>query len=64
MGSAKNAAVKGYIRLPKSIRRHTDGLVRNRGKYTESLERRSEKGKQLLKAKLRKVLGGEVKKKR
>ena len=61
MGSAKNAAVKVYIRLPKSMRRFTDPHVRGRAKYVATIENRSEKGKQLLKGGLRKVLGGKGK---
>jgi len=48
MGSAKEAAVKGYIRLPKAVRRFTDPLVQNRGKAQELYEKRRQKGKQLL----------------
>jgi len=62
MGSAKEAAVKGYIRLPKAVRRHTDPLVKNRGKAKAFYERRAEKGKQILKGKLKNL--SKTKKKR
>lgn len=55
--------MKGYIRLPKAIRRHTDPLVKNRGKAQAGFEKRREKGKQLLKGKLRSIAVG-VKKRR
>jgi len=51
MGSAKDATVKGYIRLPKAVRRFTDPLVKNRGKAQEIFERRRQKGRQMLKGK-------------
>ena len=57
MGSARDAAVKGYIRLPKAIRCHIDPLVKNRGKAQASFEKRSQKGKQILKGKLRALAG-------
>ena len=58
MGSAKDAAVKGYIRLPKAVRRFTDPLVKNRGKAQELYEKRRQKGKQMLKGKMRAAAGG------
>ena len=58
MGSAKEAAVKGYIRLPKAVRRFTDPLVKNRGKAQELYEKRRKRGKQMLKGRLGAVAGG------
>src|SRR4030042_1416250 len=43
MGSARDAAVKGYIRLPKGVRHFTDPLVKNRAKTPESFEKAAER---------------------
>ena len=64
MGSARNLAVKGYIRLPKAIRCHTDPLVRNRAKTQESFEKHAEKGKKILKGKLKTVMVGAKRRRR
>ena len=58
MGSARDAAVKGYIRLPNGIRKHTDPLVRNRAKTQAAFQRRREKGKQTVKGGVKRFLMG------
>ena len=65
MGSAKDAAVKGYIRyVPKPVRRFTDPLVKNRAKTQESFERHAEKGRKILKGKLKAMLVGAKRRRR
>jgi len=58
MGSAKDAAVKTYIHLPKGIRRHTDPLVKNRAKTQAAFQRRKEKGKQTVRGGIKRLLMG------
>jgi hypothetical protein len=58
MGSARDLAVKGYIRLPKAIRSHTDPLIRNRAKTQMSLEKHAEKGRKILGDRLRTIVAG------
>lgn len=62
MGSAKDAVTRKYIRLPKSIRQHTDPLVKNRGKATAVYKRKRAKGKKHVHHVLKRLMG--VKKKK
>lgn len=48
----KDTAVKGYIRLPKGVRKITDPLIQNRAIPQDFLDKSSEKGKQWLKKKI------------
>jgi len=51
-GKVKDTAVKGYIRLPKGVRKITDPLIQNRAIPQNFLDKSSEKGKQWLKKKI------------
>ena len=64
MGSARDAAVKGYIRLPKGVRHFTDPLVKNRAKTQESFEKHAEKGRKILASRLRTIVVGARRRKR
>ena len=64
MGSARDAAVKGYIRLPKGVRHFTDPLVKNSAKTQESFEKHAEKGRKILKGKLKAMLVGAKRRRR
>ena len=50
---AKDTVIKGYIRLPKAIRKRTDPIIQNRGKYKKKFEVRAEKGKQIVKDRIK-----------
>lgn len=60
----KDTAVKGYIRLPKNIRKHTDQIIQNRGIYAQSLDSRAEKGKKIVKNRLIRMITGKQRKRR
>lgn len=65
MGSTDtDIAVKAYLRLPRSIRKHTDKLIKNRSKLQVPFEIRAKKGKQIIKNKLKKAIVGKRRKRR
>jgi len=58
MGSARDVAVKGYIRLPKVIREHTDPIIKNRAKHAETVKRHQEKGRAAVQGGIKRFLVG------
>ena len=64
MGSTKKNAIRAYIKLPRGIRKFTDPIIKNRSKTQDSFERRAEKGKQIIKNRLKKVIVGKRRKRR
>jgi len=64
MGSTKKKAIEAYIKIPKGIRKYTDPIIKNRRKTQESLEQRAEKGKQIIKKKIKKIIVGKRRKRR
>ena len=63
MSRTRNTLIRGYIHLPRGIRRHTDKIVGNR-EIRRSFKERQEKGKQLIKKKLKRAVLGVRKRRR
>ena len=54
----REQAIRGYIRLPKGIRKISDPLVKNRAIPQDFIERRSDKGKKIVKKRLKELIIG------